>query len=310
MLPLVLFAGAAAALYGWLRAGSRRVEREVGARLVAGGAGMVPGAEPIELADGSEDRAVLVLHGFGDTPQSLRYLAEHLHRAGYAVRAPLLPGHGRTLRDFAASGGDAWIDHARDEWARLRERYPGAYLVGVSMGGALAALLAGDPAVPPPPALALVAPYVSMPRTLRRLARAHRLWGPLAGYLSSAGGPRSIHDPEELRRSLNYGAVTARLLFELLGVMERAAAALPRITTPTLVIQSREDNRIPPDAAEREFARLGAPEKRLVWVEGCGHVVTVDYGRERAFGLVEAWLEGHAAKDGARCEARDARSAQ
>jgi carboxylesterase len=132
-----------------------------------------------------------------------------------------------------------------------------------------------------------------MPRTVRRLARAHRLWGPLSGYLRSGGGGRSIHDPAELRRSLNYGVVTGRLLFELLGVQERAAAALPRLTCPTLVVQSREDNRIPPDAAEREFARIGSPEKRLEWLEGCGHVVTVDYGRERVFELVEGWLEGH-----------------
>src|SRR5215213_9402742 len=137
MLPLLLAGGALAALYAWLRAGSRRVEREVAARLAVGPAGVVAGAEPIELADVAEERAVLILHGFGDTPQSLRYLAEYLHQAGYAVRAPLLPGHGRTLREFAASGGEAWVAHARAEWARLREQYPGAYLVGVSMGGAL-----------------------------------------------------------------------------------------------------------------------------------------------------------------------------
>ena len=308
MLPALLAAGAVAALYAWLRAGSRRVEREVGARLAVGAGGIVVGAEPIELEDGTEERAVLILHGFGDTPQSLRYLAEHLHQAGYAVRAPLLPGHGRTLREFAASGGDAWVAHARAEWVRLRARWPDAQLVGVSMGGALAVAIAADPSLPPPPALALVSPYVSMPRTLRRLARVHRVWGPLSGYMSSRGGGRSIHDAAELARSLNYGAVTGRLLFELLGVMERAAAALPRLTCPTLVVQSREDNRIPPDAAEREFARIGSAEKRLEWLDGCGHVVTVDFGRERAFELVRDWLERWGQRAGSRAQGAAAAS--
>ena len=44
MLPALLAAGAAAALYAYLRAGSRRVERADGERLAVGAGGMVPGA--------------------------------------------------------------------------------------------------------------------------------------------------------------------------------------------------------------------------------------------------------------------------
>ena len=63
-------------------------------------------------------------------------------------------------------------------------------------------------------------------------------------------------------------------------------------------MQSREDNRIPPEAASRAFAMVGAPVKEMVWLEGCGHVVTVDYGRERVFEQVAAWLDRHAAPAG------------
>jgi esterase/lipase len=38
---------------------------------------------------------------------------------------------------------------------------------------------------------------------------------------------------------------------------------------------------------------LGAREKRLVWTEGAGHIITVDYGRERVFTEVEKWLRTH-----------------
>jgi esterase/lipase len=59
------------------------------------------------------------------------------------------------------------------------------------------------------------------------------------------------------------------------------------------MIQSREDNRIAPADAQRAFDRLGAKEKRLVWTSGAGHVITVDYGRERVFELLAEWLEQH-----------------
>ena len=74
-----------------------------------------------------------------------------------------------------------------------------------------------------------------------------------------------------------------------------AAAALPAIHTPTLMIHSREDNRLSPEEAQRAFDRIGSREKQLVWLTGAGHVITVDYGKERVFELVADWLERHGA---------------
>ena len=46
--------------------------------------------------------------------------------------------------------------------------------------------------------------------------------------------------------------------------------------------------------AEFALKELGAREKQLIWTEGAGHIITVDYGRERVFTEVEQWLRGHA----------------
>ena len=269
---------------------ARRREREFARRLPVGPDGVIPGAGTIELG-GDGRQAVFLLHGFGDTPQTLAELARHLHLRGFTVRAPLLPGHGRTLRHFARSGADEWIDFARADFARFRARHPETMLAGLSMGGALAALVAAE--TPGLPALALVSPYVSMPRTIRRVAFMHPLVGLAAPYVAG-GGERSIHDAEQKARNLGYGCCTPRLVAELASVVAWAQRVLPAVEAPTLVVQSRGDNRIPPEAAERSFALLGATEKRLVWTELGGHVLTVDHGREHVFQLVEAWLSGHA----------------
>jgi carboxylesterase len=268
---------------------ARRRERAFERRLPAGEGGVIPGAGTIDLA-GDEGRAVFLLHGFGDTPQTLAELAAHLNARGYTVRAPLLPGHGRTLREFARSGADEWVEFARTEFARFRERHPDAALAGLSMGGALASIVAAES--PGLPALALVSPYVSMPTTIRRFAVMHPLVSLVAPYVAG-GGERSIHDAEQKARNLGYGCCTPRLVSELLAVVVRARRALPAVAAPTLVVQSRLDNRIPPEAAERSFGLIGAAEKRLVWTERGGHVLTVDEGRERVFELVERWIAGH-----------------
>ena len=274
----------------------RRYRSLLDARPDLGPDGVIAGGGAIDLAaprDARDDRAALLLHGFGDTPQSMAYLAGYLQAAGWAVRAPLLPGHGRTVRHFAASRADAWIAHARTELAELRRRHARVAVVGQSMGGAIAAMLAAEQ--PAPEALVLLAPYLAMPAHLRHLSRAHALWSLVLPFVAS-GGTNSIFDDVERARSLAYGVVSGRLLAELRTVVERARAALPNVTPPTLVVQSRRDHRIAPGACERAVARIGARRTQLVWLNEGGHVLTVDRGRERVFALVAAWLDAELAR--------------
>lgn len=240
---------------------------------------------------------MLLLHGFGDTPQTLHYVADALHAAGYTVRAPLLPGHGRTLAEFRATGARHWIAAARDAYAELTATFGPSPVVGLSMGGALGIILAAE--TPTMPALALVAPYVSVPRRARLVARLYPLWELVTPYFRS-GGERSILDPVEREQALGYGVLTPRLLFQLSRVVRRVQVSLPRVRVPTLVIHGLNDERIPPDAAGREYARLGAAEKELVWMAEGGHVLTVDYGRHRVIDLVLDWLARHPAAAGER----------
>jgi carboxylesterase len=157
------------------------------------------------------------------------------------------------------------------------------------MGGALAIQVAA--ATPDLPALGLVAPYLAMRPRATRLARTSRIWGMVVPAFGSSEG-FSIRDPEERRKSLAYGAFTAGALRALYVTVQRAVAALPRVAAPTLVIQSREDNRIGVEDAERAFAQLGAREKRLEWIAGAAHIITVDFGREHVIELLASWMEG------------------
>lgn len=287
MIPLVL-AAVLAAVIVWRVAWRSYVERSVRARLPLGSDGVVPGAAPIELYNASPAGAVLLLHGFGDTPQTLASLAMRLHDRGFAVNVPLLPGHGRTLRDFRASNEAQWVAEARRALQELRARDERVGIVGLSMGGALAVLLATESS--DVRALALLAPYLEPPRSVRLLGRMSYVAGWLAPYIRG-GDPRSIYDPVAHAAALSYRAVTPRAIAELVRLAGRARSRLSRVRQPTLYVQSREDYRIPAPAAERSFEALGAEEKRLEWLTGCGHVITVDYCHEKVEELVVGWME-------------------
>ena len=287
----LLVTGAAVAAGVAVAAFRRKIRRSFEAahalRFTLSPDGIIVGAEPISL-DASPTHAVLMLHGFNDTPQSLALLATSLHAAGWTVRVPLLPGHGSTLSAMAAGRASAWLSHSRAALRALQATHDTVVLCGQSMGGALAVQLAAeDPTIP---ALVLLAPFIGLPRALSFKFAASWLLQSLFPYRVSTGGERSIHDPEARALTLGKGVVTARALRELQWVAERAEEALPRVLAPTLYLQSVEDNRIRAEDAERNFAHLGSSEREQGWLSGCGHVISVDYHRDEVARRTIAWI--------------------
>jgi esterase/lipase len=158
------------------------------------------------------------------------------------------------------------------------------------MGGALAVILASE--VPEITSLTLMAPYLDMPVTAQIASASFWIWGGAAGARKSSS-PRSILNPDERDRNLGYGVYSGRLLYELWRLAIQARHSLSQVKVPTLLLQSRDDPRIAPAVAERAMDALGAEEKKLVWIEGGGHIITVDYGREKVFDEVESWVALH-----------------
>lgn len=270
----------------------RVLERRHNRRFSRHADGVTVGAEPIDLPRGDAP-AVLVLHGGGDTPQSVRELANYLHARGYAVRAPLLEGHGRSLQQMREFKADRWRAQARAEFSALSSAHDWVGVVGQSVGGALALELAASSMNAR--ALVLLAPWVAMPEKLLLLARTSRLWEPVLPYLPSFGG-KSIHDPVARSRALTHGIVTPAQLRALAALARTADEALPGVKAPTLTVQSSEDRRISRASAQRAFDRLGASDKRIEWTSGSGHVISVDHGKERVYMLAADWLDAHRAR--------------
>ena len=292
---LVALGGAVANSF-WRAAVRARFELVHARRFRFDAHGIVQGAAGFTMRapedDGVSRRAVLLLHGFNDTAQSMAYLANRLRARGYTVRVPLLPGHGGDLATMSnASRAVRWRVAALAEYDALCHEYDSVMVVGQSMGGALSILLAIER--PELPALVLLAPYVGMPQNLQWKVFGAWVARVALPYLRSEGGETSIHDPVARAESLGADVVTARTLTELRRVAEDAEAVLSRVWVPTLYVQSREDNRIAARDAEAHFAALGSADKCQQWLTGCGHIISADYCRDEVASLTADWLDAH-----------------
>lgn len=282
--------GAVGTLIAWRGRVARRFEAGDLARRPRDANGVVVGAEEVRLVRAGADRAVLLLHGFNDTPQSMRYLAGRLHDAGYTAYAPRLPGHGGSLRVLAQDArADRWRASVAQALADLRRTHRHVYVCGQSMGGALTVELAvGNFDIP---AIALLAPFIGLDPALGRKFQLARL-SP-APYFRSSGGERSIHDPDARRQALGPGIVTAQALLALRKVALSAEGLVSAVQVPVLWVQSVHDNRVSEAGALRHFKAISAPIKEQLWLSGSGHIISADYERDVVADAVIAWFDRH-----------------
>lgn len=284
------FAGVAALIAARRTVRARLVERAFDARFGTrrNAQGIIAGAESFTL-EGSTDRAVVLLHGFNDSPQTMRSPAAVMHAAGWTVYAPLLPGHGRSPRAFAASTADDWIHAVRTAVREALRRHRVVAVGGLSLGGALAAIAAAEERSVK--AAVLFAPFLVHSRRLGMIAALWPLITLGVKYLTGGGTARAVRDPEARATLIAYGCSTPHLLREVQRVVRRARAALPAVRQPVWIAQSSDDYRIPDEQAQAAFDRLGSGDKRLHWTTGNGHVITVDYGHGELAAEALRWLE-------------------
>lgn len=249
---------------------------------------VIAGAEAFTLP-GVDDRAIVLLHGYNDSPQTLRSPARAFHEAGWTVYAPLLPGHGRSLQAFSDSTAAQWIDAGRGTVREALARHTRVAVGGLSMGAAIAAITAAE--FPEVQGAVLFAPFLVHSRQLGLIARSWPLLSLWTKYLTGGKALRSIRDPEARQAIIAYGCSTPRLLREIQKVVLRARAALPQVTQPVFMAQSSDDYRIPTADAEAAFKMLGSTDKSLHWTTGNGHVITMDYGHEQLSAAAVAWLD-------------------
>ena len=222
--------------------------------------------------------AALLLHGLVGTPAEMQAIAEPLHRMGWTVDAPLLPGHGTDIDRLFETDADAWVAKARESLERLRATHSPLLVVGHSMGGAIALQIVAElEEGRRPSGLILISPFVRLPLDNPWL----RLFGPLLRLvirrmrpfknLDFDAGPNSeemragllefmpgldIDDPQvqaEIRRI----EVPTRLLGQLEQVGKRARRVAAQIDIPTLILQGIEDEVARPSYSRQLLTQLG-----------------------------------------------------
>ncbi len=215
----------------------------------------------------------LVLHGIGGTAANVRIVADALADRGYTVYAPVLPGHGQTVRQLNRSSDKQWLSAVRAGYARLvSSGCTRIYLLGLSLGGILSALLAEEQDTA---GLVLISAPIVMKPWLHRARRLSLLF-PFVRYDSD----KLERIRTQPRYEQMYDGFATRKLRDLNRLTRMLRAGLDRITCPTLILQAKFDNKAEPVSADVfKKGAVHAASIEVVTLENSPHGST--YGPER-----------------------------
>jgi carboxylesterase len=231
--------------------------------------------------------AVLLLHGFTGTPRDLAGLADHLHENGFAVSLPRLPGHGTNGMDFMEAGWRDWLRAAVDAWLDLRARCGIVHVVGHSMGGLLAVLIASHF---PVNRLVLLAPAFQFTNRLLPWSAVISPFVRRIPWKVTAAQEISDHDLAALSREYwqwrypGQGASYLRL-------RRIAVRSLPRVTSDTLIIAGTADRNVPPSVVAYVESRMTSAVTRHVIYEGASHLLFTGPDAHAIRAEVRGWLQ-------------------
>jgi pimeloyl-ACP methyl ester carboxylesterase len=214
---------------------------------------------PLHVAEcGAGSKTVVFLHGFGGCHELWRDVIAALG-PGLRVLAYDLPGHGHSLRHQATGGARSAARAILADF--IARRLDKVHLVGHSMGGAIATLVAlADPARVA--SLTLLAPGGFGPQIngplLRRYAAAFER-DEIRACLAAMSGPGSVPPDHAVDVHLRMRAQPGQLqtLIDMAAAMTKGdrqgvipAEQLDSLTMPVMVVWGTEDPVLPVDQTE------------------------------------------------------------
>jgi len=83
-------------------------------------------------------KAVLLLHGMTGGPSELMQLGKYIHKAGYNVYCPVLPGHCAGVEEVQKTTWQDWHEFVINQFDKLDKDYQEVYISGLCLGAVLA----------------------------------------------------------------------------------------------------------------------------------------------------------------------------
>ena len=248
------------------------------------------------FAMGEGRTALLMVHGFADSPALYRKYAPAFAEKGYHCQAIRLPGWAVHMDEMKTVDLGDWENKIIEEVVALRKRHDQVWIVSHSLGAALTLNLSIDEKIPVD-GVVLITPMVKVADTRSPVLSSAQWFEVSKRILNFSTKLESIFKvdmrdqsmADQLYRDTFVPRNIYQALFDLMAELKGRAGEM---NVPTLMILAKEDLIIDTPAAERFFKRIASEYRKLVMVEDSGHVIPLDNDWEATVDLIDNFIQG------------------
>lgn len=256
---------------------------------------------PVASPSPSPTAVIVALHGMNDYGHFIEEAAKYWQKQGIATYAYDQRGFGRTEGNGRWPGADILAFDARIFLNLVRARHPQVkiFLLGESMGGAVATLAAGQEGTPIADGLVLVSPAYWGWSNLDLLKRS-ALWTAMqiapGGHLSGRGLNIRPSDNEQMLIALGqdpYVIKSTRVdaTYGLVDLMEAAWKVRGNVSLPVLLLYARGDEVVPSGPIEQAALEMPGTERVICYSDGY-HMLLRDLQAERSWIEIAGFAKG------------------
>lgn len=254
-------------------------------------------------SNGPAKAVVVALHGFNDYSYFFTTPGQFLSQQGIASYAYDQRGFGNAPGRGLWAGTQAYVDDLRTFIALLRRHYPDRplYVLGESMGGAIAIVTMASPKPPDINGLILAAPAVRgreiMPWWQRATldSVAYTLpWLRLTGKGLNIMASDNIEMLRAISRDpLVIKATRVDAMYGLVALMDAALSSAGKLDIPTLVLYGEKDQVVPRRPILRMLDKMPMPQTRPTFYANGYHLLLRDLQAEKPWHDIATWISQH-----------------
>jgi acylglycerol lipase len=256
------------------------------------------------LPEGEPKAVILALHGFNDYSNFFDDPGDFLKARGIASYAYDQRGFGADPDAGSWAGVAAYARDAADAAQALSRRHLGVplYMLGSSMGGAVAMVALAGNDRPPVKGVILAAPAVWGRVTMPFYQRA-ALWlgAHTLPWMTLTGRGLGIVPSDNYEMLVRLGRDPLAIketrigtLYGLVNLMDAGLAAAPALATPALILYGEKDQIIPKRPTRQMLESMQGP-RRVALYEGGYHMLLRDLPAQTVWKDIAGWIADPAA---------------
>lgn len=233
---------------------------------------------------------IIALHGFSSAPAEVKQMAKYIFDQGYSVYAPRLKGHGTSPKDLKETSWQDWYKSVCRAIAIASLKYKKIYIIGFSTGGLLALLSTKKCYNEFAGIICINAALHLNDIRLKTVLPAVSFWNDLVHAFNvneyqKEYVPNNAENPE-----INYDKHYVTSIEQLNALMKKTRKNLPKILSPILILQAKNDPIVNPASAYEIYDAIASKRKNIQMLDLDNHVIVKGNNTQELYDAIIKFL--------------------